>query len=68
MNDLPRSDGEKVHEQLMETRDRVKRAKEESGRSETGRRWSVILTELEKLDALVVYWVSPTARDEMQAK
>jgi hypothetical protein len=47
----------------MEIREDVKAAKEEAGRSEMGRRWSIILTDLEKLDALVTYWVEPRARD-----
>ena len=54
-----------VHGKLMEIREDVKAAKEEAGRSEMGRRWSIILTDLEKLDALVTYWVEPGARDTM---
>ncbi len=65
---LPRSNGEEVHRQLMETRRFVKRAKEEAGRSEMGRRWAIILTKLEELDAVLVYYVAPNAVDEMAAE
>lgn len=43
-------------EKLAGAHELAKRAQQEAGRSEEGRRWSILITDLEKLDALAMAW------------